>query len=104
MTSYKFNNSFGISSTKFKFLKLIVSANASLDKTVLIFVTTVSRIGNLSTNILCFGLISRPYFCLAGNLGSGTLLPAKSCPTRLSIHFASNFSLGRLSATPSVNN
>ena len=57
-----------------------------------------------STNMPCLGLKLNPYLCLVDNLTSGTVLPASSKPTRLSIHFLSRNSAGTLSATPSVNN
>ena len=103
VASYKFSTAFGISSTKFKLLKLIVSANASFLKIVFTFSTTVFKIGRRSTNILCLGLYCTPYFCLAGSLVSGTLLPDLSLPIKLSIHLFSKEGVGKLSATPSVS-
>ena len=102
--SYKFSDSVGISSKRFRFVKLIKLANGSCNNTELIRSTVILRARNLSINILCLGLNLIPYFCLAGKRSSGTLFPASSYPAKLSIHFCSIFVAGTLVATPSVNN
>ena len=101
--SYKLSAELGAESTLLRLVKSIISANVSFRKILLACSITILKANSLSINIVCRGLYEMPYFCLAGNDISGILFPATSDPTRLSIHLFSNFSEGKLSATPSVS-
>ena len=102
LTSYRYSSSAGAGSTKFKVVRSMESLNESFSSVLLMLSIVIASIAFLSTNIDCFGLKDIPYLCFSGKSVSGILLPLWSYPTRLSIHFLSNFVGGTLSATPSV--